>query len=582
MVPGSIDFQRAIATGSALVYPRFGTPGEWIGLPLALDLARRAGGRPDFQLDLVRHRQALDGALTAYGIVDMRVLPASILDARTTVKGTVTEGTLGTGWLRLLVVEPDRERRTMLPPLRVRSSGPGGIRLAARLTAQAAALLKQALLGGTVLVDAWAEMEITGVAPRQPLVVTLQTSRLAQAIAADVHEGLVSRASVINALARPDVIGPLPPDLDPADAAEAAADRLRNACATLVPSPGTDIAEWWRLDLGTAETTLRWDLAGTAPATRIHLLRFDPVALVRATEAGDAGRFIVERELPQFDTGLTDMLVTANLPTTRSPALSCGVDITAAPAPPHRMHALRETVEFTAPLDRAEVRLRFAPGEPRTCQVQTFVFANLRHGVTEYRAAARPHPGGDLRLDVTDFPVRWIPASATSQLVTAGALSIVARWSGHSQAIDFDRTRPSDTFLVPLDARPLDFELSLRSDGRTIARSVSEADLRFLDLALFPEYGAHSVEISIDFAGIPTVIALDLMPEDGGGDAVTLSFSVTSPARTWTWFARSPFAPGFRYRLFQSGGPARAWSQPQPAFSPLRLSARDLIGAVAS
>ena len=491
MFASALDFQHGVPYSKGLVYPRFGSPGIWVTLPHALDVARRADGTPDFHVDLVRLRQSTGGTLAGYGVVDFRVAPVLDLEAaRSAVTGgVVSEGAFAGGWLRLLVREPGSDgSMTVLPPLRIASNGLGHMRLAAQLTAEGVALLKRALLDGAVLVEAWAEMEVSGVAPRQPLVVRLQALRLAEALAPAIRDGLVTRAAVVNVLARPELLGELPGQLDPFAVAEAVADRLRNLCAAHVPSPGADLTEWWRLDLGRGDTRLEWDLSEPVEAVRVHLLRFDPIGLVRAAVSGGGlDRLITERELPELDAGFVTMLVTANLPESRSTVLICGVDITAEPAPPHRMHTIRETVKLVAPTDRAELLLRFAPGERRSCSFDTFLFAASATGVNEWRAGRKAHPGGDLRLGVGDFAARWIPIGATDQLVTAGALTVTVRWGGKAQTVTLTGARRLDTFVVPPGAEPLEFAIALRSGARVLEARVAETDLRFLDLPMFAE-----------------------------------------------------------------------------------------------
>jgi hypothetical protein len=586
MLAAALDFQRSVPSGKGLVYPSFARAGSWIALPHTLDVARQADGIPDFHLELVRLRRSA-GELSGFGMLDVRVAPVLDLTvARDAVGGAdVSAGFFAGGWLRLLTKDAgSTAATTMLPPVRISSNGLGVVRLAARLTTEGAALLKRALLEGALLAEAWAEMEVVGVAPRHPLVVKLQASRLAGALAADVRDGLVSRAAVVTALARQDVIGALPGQLAASDIAEAVADRLRNLCAVHVPSPGTDFEEWWRLDLGTGDTSLQWDLATPTEAVRINLLRFEPIGLVRAAmSAGGLGQLITERELPEFDTGIDTIFVTANLPETRSPVLSCGVDLVAEPAPPRRMHTIRETVEFVAPDDKGQITLRLAPGEPRGCSFETFVVTETSSGVNEWRAPRKTHPGGDLRLAIGDFAARWIPVGATDQLLAVGDLSIMARWSGNAQTVSLVRGHRLDTLAIPSAAVPLEFRISLRNGPRALEVQVAEADLRFLDLPLFLEYGAHTVEVAIDLTAGPDVIALDFVAE-GEPDtaALTLPFTRSRSSRSWSWFARSPLAPGYRYRLFQSDGPPRPWSEPQSASAPLRLSARDLLQVVPS
>jgi hypothetical protein len=227
--------------------------------------------------------------------------------------------------------------------------------------------------------------------------------------------------------------------------------------------------------------------------------------------------------------------------------------------------------------------MRFAPGETRRCSFETFLVVETSGGVTEWRAPRKAHAGGDLRLSIGDFVARWIPIGATDQLLAVGALSVTARWNGGAQTVSMVRGRRVDALAIPSTAASPEFRISLRNGPRALEVAVSEGDLRFLDLPLFVDYGAHTVEIVVDLSGGPDVVALDFVPEDELATApLTLSFTRARPSRTWTWFARSPLAPGYRYRLFQSDGPPRSWSEPQSASAPLRLSARDLLQVVPS
>jgi hypothetical protein len=389
------------------------------------------------------------------------------------------------------------------------------------------------------------------------------------------------RESVVNALAMTEsLLGALPPGVDRLLVAEAVADRLRNLYGTFVPSPGDQVAEWWRLELPAGETHVRLDLGEKVTALRVMTMRFDPVAMVRdALESGGLERLIDERELPEFESGFVPLLVSANLPRQRSPVLSCGVDLTADPVPPHRMHVLRETVEFLPPDDRGEVLLRFAAGELATYTCETFVMLGTDSRVIELRSPRRPHAGSSTWFTVSDFALDWIPVAASAQLLREGAVTVAARWAGQAQTVSLTEDHPRDTLAIPAGVEGVELELALRRGGRRLRVPVQRGEHALLGLPMFREFGPHSVEISVDFAGGPDFVALDVKPEDEPDSAaVTVSFSRARPARTWNWFAPSPFAPGYRYRLFQSAAPSGRWSEPQSAFEALRLAARALTG----
>ncbi len=574
------DFHGALHAGGLVLYRRVDHPGSWLVVPHALDVATRIDGTPDFQLDLVRSASG-SADVKGYGVVDLRVAPVVDLDAaRGRVDGAAVEpARFANGWLRLLVRDPDRDQpSTLLPPVEVASNGLGVVRLSAQLSADGVSLLKRALLEGAVLVEAWAEMQIRGVSPRFPVVVSLRAADLMAALGRDaLADRLVTRGQVIEALLKTGVMSGVPDDLDRAEVAEAVADRLRNLTASPVPSPRRDFAEWWHLEIGES-AAFSWNLRDTVEATRMTVLRFDPVGLVRkAMSAGGLDRLVVHRELQDFRTGFVPVTVTANLLERRTPVLSCGVDLVAPPRPPHRTAAIRETVELAPPDDRGDVVLRFAADEPPAYQYETFLIVQTGTGIREWRSPAVEHSGGTLRLGPNDFAGRFVAVTATPQLLAAGLVSVLARWEDGDERVALSGDQPSDALVIASSARDARISCRLEREGRAIEAAATPARDLDLDLPLFREYGAHSVEIEVDFSGGPDFAAIDLKPEDAPDSAATtLAFSSTTPKRTWTWFAGSPFAPGYAYRAFRSSAPLEPWSAAQSPFEALTLRSRDL------
>jgi hypothetical protein len=574
------DFQTALRSGGLAMYRKYSRPGDWIVFPHALDIGLKADGTPDFQLDLVR---SAGPGPAGYGVVDFRVRPVLdlALAQQAVPDGQVYAGDFLGGWLRLLAREPGAtESAVLLPPLRLAANGLGVVRLACQTTPEAISLLKRALLDGTVLVEAWAEMRTEGVAPRLAATVTVRSADWVGLLPAGAGNGLVTRAAVIAALAQPGIIAGLPPDIGSFPAAEAVADRLFNLIGTPAPSPEKDYAECWRLDLESGNTRFEWDLSQVTPARRTQALRFDPVGLVRqALAAGGLERLVTRHDLPEFKTGYVPVLVTANLTDVRSPALSCGVDIEAPARPPRRLNAIRESVEFEPPGDRRELILRFAADEAPDYQIQTFVLAHTEAGIQEWRAPRKPHSGGELRLTVDDFAAQFVPVEAAPQLLDEGAVEVIASWDGASEKLALTPDKPVDTLVCARTPPPVSFACRLSRSGRVLQAPVPAGDRLFLDLTLFREYGAHDLEVVIDFTGGPDLVALELKPENAPDSAATtLAFTALKPARGWNWFASSPFAPGYCYRPRQTDN-SLPWSAAQSPFANLQLKARELAEA---
>lgn len=578
MLQDKPDFQIANLTARRPLYQRYLGGQHWILFPHTLEVARRPDGAPDFQVDLVRSAEA---GLAAYGVVDFRVKP--VLDfegARTEEpRAKVTAGGFSGGWLRLQVREPSKtDSATILPPQRVSSNGLGASRLASRLTPEAASLLKRSLLEDSLVLEAWAEMIVEGVAPRFPVTLEFKGGDLERIRKPGSDTGLVRRGDVVGALAASEAIAGLPANLSRTEVAEAVADRLFSMLGTQEPSPDKDFTECWSLAWDTGETRLRFDLSHPQLATRMMILRFDPVTFLRAAAgAGGVERLIIQRELPDFRTGYVPVLVTANLPDARTPALSCGVDVSAKAKPPNRLNAIRETVEFAPPRDRQELVLRFAANEEPKYEIETFVFAQTTSGVQEWRSPRRAHAGNELRLGPVDFPARFIPVEASRQLLQEGAVSLTARWDSFAQTIRLTEKQPTDALVCQATVNPVELVCQLDPPTLSLHATLPAADRLFLDLPLFREFGSHQVQVEMDFQDGPEVVAVQFKPEsEADTEATTLAFTRAKPKRDYLWFARSPRSPGYRYRGFATSDPG-PWSAAQSPFEPLRLKAAELL-----
>lgn len=580
MLQDKPDFQNAHLTAKRPLYQRYLGGQNWIVLPHTLEVARKPDGSPDFQVDLVR---SVDAGLAAYGVVDFRVKPVLDLEgAKAEEPGAnVIPGDFSGGWLRLQVREPSKpDSATILPPQRVSSNGLGPTRLASRLSPEGVSLLKRSLLEDSLLLEAWAEMSVEGVAPRFPLMVEIKGEDLEQIRKLATDAGLVRRGEVVGALARAGAIANLVASVNRTEIAETVADRLFSMRGTQVPSPDKDFAECWTLTLEPGDTRLLFDLSQPQLAARMMVLRFDPVAFLRvAAGSGGVEKLIVHRELPDFRTGYVPVLVTANLPDMRTPALSCGVDISAKANPPNRLSAIRETVEFAPPRDRQELILRFAANEEPKYDIETFVFAQTDGGVQEWRSPRRAHAGNELRLSPADFPARFMPVEASRQLLQEGAVSLTARWDKFAQTIHLTDSQPTDALVCQANANQLDLVCRIAHSNASLQTTIPAAERLFLDLPLFPEFGSHEVAVEMDFQDGPDVAAVQFKPEsEADMQATTLSFTRAKPKRDYLWFASSPWSPGFRYRVFAASDPG-PWSAPQSPFEPLRLRAADLLRA---
>jgi hypothetical protein len=577
MLQDKPDFQAVRRTAGGALYQRYLGGTHWILFPNSLEIARRPDDTPDFQIDLVR--SAAPG-LAAFGIVDFRVNPVFDFDQALADSPDleISRGYFSGGWLRLLVREPSKtESATILPPQQISSVALGAARLASRMTSEGVSLLKRALLDRTLLLEAWAEMLLEGIAPRFPYVVVLEAPDLERLRKLTAATKSARRSDLVGAIADSTPLANLPVENTRTEIAEAVADRLLSLLGVPAPSPENDFAECWCVAWDVGQTRLLFDLSQPLTATRVTALRFDPAAFLRtAVDAGGVERLILQRELPDFRTGYLAVLVTATLPDVRTPALSCGVDILAAPKPPKRLSAIRETVEFEPPRDRHEVILHFAADEEPTYEIQTFVYTQTELGVLELRGPRRPYAGNEIRLTPQDFPVRFVPVTASLELLQEGDVSLTARTGQLTQTISLNAQRRTDSLVVEHATQLIGFVCRLEAPQLDLKATLPNADHLFLDLSIFREFGSHRVLVKVDFAGGPEVVALEFKPENApDSSATTLAFTRAKSEREFSWFAKSPRSPGYRYRRFDSDNPG-PWSEPRSPFEPLLLKAVDL------
>lgn len=114
-----------------------------------------------------------------------------------------------------------------------------------------------------------------------------------------------------------------------------------------------------------------------------------------------------------------------------------------------------------------------------------------------------------------------------------------------------------------------------RSDAATVTFGPVPAKGLELGLYSFREFGPHAVRINCTFNDDKPLLAIDLLPEDRPETSEEISVIALTPAqpsKEWTYFARSPFHFGYRYRLHPRADEAPgAWSEIRSPFDSFKL-----------
>lgn len=599
-VTGDIDFGRPLVEQGMTIFRSFERNGHYRLLPQGLAIATGENKRPDFLLELVRGQSPLLPP-APYGVIDFRVQPqyriddALVMLRKQQPKAMLEETAFVSGFLRLATLSDIvNAAPELFKPVPLVWNGLDGARFVLRLPLNQALLLKNALIAEALPLTAIAEMFISGVSPRVPITVRFDPAVLMGKVAALENSEQLPWQDLVQFFRRDVELLPLEivgdkKNLDADEFAHALADRVAQRYGIFIPAPKNDGQACLRLQ--TLEKinkgSFEWDLSQPITVTRPLVLTFNPLDVARQL-IRDNGQDSVIRDttVPPLRIGTIHVTISANLPSERLGVLSLGVTISAPPRPPARPQAIIETVEFVAPKDSATALLRLSPAEKPHYTFKTFVV--MEDGMKRHEGQELPHSGDYLGLQPAHFPLTFVPVEAASDLLEIANVGVVCTVSKNGSQFkqEFELTSDRSAVVVALlkEETAAALEIEARSkDGRGILQlhSLPAAPLR-LALRSFPEYGPHQIEIECVFKNDLKLVAIDLLPEqsiDSPTAITTMHFTPAITKREWNWFAKSPFYPGYKYRLHETPErAATAWSPTQLPFEPLVIDPALLTG----
>lgn len=583
---GLPDLSQQRDVAGFAVYPAMDEPGRFLYVPNRLQLARRNDGEMDFSLELVRGTSPFLPP-QPYGVLDFSLVPARFsLDAlaalRSTHPNAVVESVLfARGYLRMQSLSGTGEPTgdDFEAPVPLTSNGLETIRMVRRLSQDATILLKNYLEGANLTFRAIAEMEAPAVALRLPVRVTLQAAELLAALKLSVDEqGRITRDAVVSFWMQdpsnlPMKIEDKPLDFEPAHFAQTMADHTLGSFARFVPAAAASMEPTFELlvPLGINQKIV-WDLSQPRVVPKIFILTLNPFEEARrVVESQGVQSVLHETVVPPLDTGFEILLVSANLPPGIQGVRLLGVHLVAPPRPPHRVHPLTASRQFNQPGEIHRIDWRYSPMEPVEFEYKTFVIPG---GVSFEQILGQPtrHTGNYLNLSVADFPLAFVPLSASELLLREATVHSTCRYpdaGGGGQAeIAFELTaaQPSITLALPKEvagqARLLMEAVSLEDGTRLVLGSFPARGIR-LDLISLAQYGPHTIEIEVVFDQLLPLVAIDLLPEgrpETPDHLSTLALTPEKPASHWSYFVSSPFRAGYRYRKRGLDATTGAWS----------------------
>jgi hypothetical protein len=594
---GLPDFHQPIQTGEGTIYYPYEGMGSHALTPTRLEVARQEDGRPDFYLTLV-HGPDPTLPPEPHGVLDFRLRAQYAVESalgaarKPYPSATVAPCAFTGGWFRLYPAGVIEEQipADLLRPARLAWNGLGIARCSLKISQDGASLLEKALQREQLLFQAKVELEIEGVSPRMPLRVTFNPAEMWRALklmsdeaGGLLREDLVKKLRENSFPVKLEISGDAR-SLDRAEFAEVMADRIRMRFGAFASAPAFEAAGYFVL-VGDApgEGSFLWDLSEPSRAQRPLALFLHPLEaaqqLVRAAGI-DAVRKKVKT--PQLQTGVHQITIAANLPAQPEGIYALGVTLTAPPKKPFRPQAQVQTIELQPPGFTGSAQLRLSPKEPLEYQYQAFAVQEMNGQVRKLDGESCSWQEDRLLLSGDDFPVRMIALELSPSLSRLTS-SITARlsWMMPDAQGPVERAfalGPTGlTLAVPkgCEEARLSFEIVSLDGGKTLRAGPMPARDLNLDLSAFPEYGPHTVEIECEFPERINLLALELLPEGGLEKEITvLAFTPANAKKRWSWFAQSPFQPGYRYRKrTQTESAPNPWSEIQGPFEALRIKA---------
>jgi hypothetical protein len=565
---GYPDLDRPLTFGSGRILRSFGG-GPYLLEPSRYGVLSDATGL-QWHLELVR---ALVGSESRAWFACTVGAEFDSASALATVRELDPAGTLSSllaseAWFRILPTPALATGAGLTAPVPLASSGLGTGRLLMPLPIESGLLLESALTEGGAL-QAVAEVSVSGVSPRVPAVVRFDPATLLAGLrsVADV-EGALPYAAIV-AFFRQDLDG-LPLEVSgTVDAttvaafAETMADRVVERFGRYVPAQDVPDAPVVALADETAAGSISWSLSQAVLTERRRVLPVDLLSAARAQLVELGVDSLVDRrdlaDLPPL--GQHRVTVLATLPASRGGGDVLGVTLAFPPRPPDRPQARTVTAQLdTADVVRLDVRL--APGEPLCYRYTPFAVVTDSAGARQVEAPARDGAGEVLRLSPADFPVELVLCEATVDLARLAVLSGVCTWEVgdqvHERGFTLDSGRLAAGLAVPRERDSLRIDvLAVARDGSgQLALGPFEASPVRLDLGSFPAYGPRQAQVRCEFDDAASVRAVNLLPlgeENQPENTTTVALTPADATATYRWFARSPFAPGYRYRPHDAG-----------------------------
>lgn len=560
------DFQHELSLQSArLSYPfRSGDP-FWVW-PSTLKLATDSNGKPVLNLEMVRQREIMlnserNGRFTLKLEAEYRLSEVLQELRENYPNAQVAPVIISGGFLQFF----STDSQTNLPdklgkPIELGWNGLQLIYNQGRLDKSSTEWVKSLIAEGVLTIQARADVEVEGVAPRVPQIASFDPQHLVK----DIYQFMPGQPlnwQIIYQYFQQEPeqmavsLSTAPDDNKTATQllARALTDRIYTRFGSLIPDPyrGT----WPLVELNEQDPgRFDWDLSLVEQVRRPIIIMFSPLTAIKNyVQAHGSESLISSVTVPPIPPGIYRVNVSAVLPPKALNSYAFGVNLETKANLPRRP-AQSQGARFTDSQLQKNVNLRFLRTETPTYSAKTYVIFKTKQGVKRLEKSVETDDDQTLTLAPQDFPARFLVVQATQQLLNA-ASEIHGLYDINGQTGSFELTaqQPAVSVLVDSDqADEIDGTFSItaisKENGFSIKTPPLTAPVR-LDFASFRSYGPQKIDINVTFnPGDPRLKVFEFEGENSVNQ-VTLIFTPDANQKVFRFVPKSPFLARYRYRV---------------------------------
>ncbi|QZT37178.1 hypothetical protein K5X82_18430 [Halosquirtibacter xylanolyticus] len=330
------------------------------------------------------------------------------------------------------------------------------------------------------------------------------------------------------------------------------------------PAPCLDITGGPFITLANVPDTVTWDLNELLITSTPKLLNFDPFTPI--IEKGQRNEVVVFSKIPALPLDLLSekVLVATVLPTNIQQCIEIDVNLRVRAEFSQTKQAELTTIPIyspDAPYQESEHILKFSKATPHPYEVK--VTAVYYGNVQETKWFEKT--GNYLFIGWNNLPGKLINITAKKDVFSQAEIE-VSIVKGKTKNLDttISKDEPSAAFLLPIELANGHVEIIATDSLNKENSIVLELPTHSIDLDLytFPQYGAQTAEVEVEFENSLTEIDIEFKPIFGNDFTTKLHFTKEKPTNTYYYNSLQLFKNGYQYRLVQAGQ-KQQWSTPK-------------------